>query len=302
MKNKTNEKREQSVETAEGVIVVKNLFHSYSNDENFAVEDVNFDIKKGEIFGFLGPSGAGKSTTQNILVGLLQLQKGDVKVAGYDVKHIKNKMFNKIGMSFEQSNVYSKMTGLENLEFYRKLFDVETRDPLELISMVGLDGKENIKAGKYSKGMKHRLTFARSMINKPKIWFLDEPTTGLDPTIASNIKDIIKSENKKGTTIFLTTHNMFIADELCDRVAFIVDGKIRLIDSPKALKLKYGEKLVEVEYIKNGQLIKENFSTVINEEKQRLIKVIENYDIQTMHTKEATLEEIFIKVTGRGLV
>jgi fluoroquinolone transport system ATP-binding protein len=284
------------------MIKVKNLYHSYSNDENYAVDDVSFEISKGEIFGFLGPSGAGKSTTQNILTGLLQLQKGEVEVAGYDVKHIKNKMFNKIGMSFEQSNVYNKMSGLENLEFYGKLFDVDTRNPMELITMVWLDGKENIKAGKYSKGMKHRLTFARSMINNPELWFLDEPTTGLDPAIASNIKDIIKEENNKGVTIFLTTHNMYIADELCDRVAFIVDGKIRLIDSPKELKLKYGEKLVEVEYLREGKPIKESYSTVVEEEKNQLIKVIKENNIQTMHTKEATLEEIFIKVTGRGLV
>lgn len=284
------------------MIKVKNLYHSYSNDEIYAVNNVNFEIKKGEVFGFLGPSGAGKSTTQNILVGLLQLQQGEVEVAGYDIKHIKNKMFNKIGMSFEQSNVYSKMSGLENLEFYRKLFDVETREPMDLIRLVGLDGKENIKAGKYSKGMKHRLTFARSMINNPEIWFLDEPTTGLDPAIASNIKDIIRHENEKGVTIFLTTHNMYIADELCDRVAFIVDGKIRLIDSPKELKLKYGEKLVEIEYFKDGELIQESFSTVVKEEKEKMIKIIEKYQIQTMHTKEATLEEIFIKVTGRGLI
>ncbi|WP_240843403.1 ABC transporter ATP-binding protein [Acidaminobacter sp. JC074] len=286
----------------EVMIKVKNLYHSYSNDDNYSVTDVTFEIKKGEIFGFLGPSGAGKSTTQNILVGLLQLQKGEVEVAGYDVKEIKNKMFNKIGMSFEQSNVYNKMSGLENLEFYRKLFDVETRNPMDLIKMVGLEGKENIKAGKYSKGMKHRLTFARSMVNNPEMWFLDEPTTGLDPAIASQIKDIIRAENKKGVTIFLTTHNMYIADELCDRVAFIVDGKIRLIDSPKALKLKYGEKLVEVEYLKDGELIKDTFSTVVQEEKDRMVEVLNKYDIQTMHTKEATLEEIFIKVTGRGLV
>lgn len=168
--------------------------------------------------------------------------------------------------------------------------------------MVGLDGKEKIKAGNYSKGMKHRLTFARSMINNPEIWFLDEPTTGLDPAIASNIKDIIKEENKKGVTIFLTTHNMYIADELCNRVAFIVDGKIRLIDSPKELKLKYGEKLVEVESLRDGELIRDSFSTVVEDEKNQLIQVIKENDLRTMHTKEATLEEIFIKVTGRGLV
>ncbi len=153
------------------MIKVKNLYHSYNKDDIYAVNDISFEIEKGEIFGFLGPSGAGKSTTQNILVGLLQLQQGQVEVAGYDVKHIKDKMFNKIGMSFEQSNVYSKMSGLENLEFYRKLFDVKTRDPKELIKLVGLEGKEHVKAGKYSKGMKHRLTFARSMINNPEMWF-----------------------------------------------------------------------------------------------------------------------------------
>jgi fluoroquinolone transport system ATP-binding protein len=149
--------------------------------------------------------------------------------------------------------------------------------------------------------MKHRLTFARSMINNPELWFLDEPTTGLDPAIAADIKDIIREQNNKGVTVFLTTHNMFIADELCNRVAFIIDGEIKLIDSPKKLKLAYGEQMVEVEYQKNGGIATETFSTVLEEEKKRLQEVIANHDIQSMHTKEATLEEIFIKVTGRGL-
>jgi fluoroquinolone transport system ATP-binding protein len=283
------------------MIKVKNLYHSYNNDEEFAVKDASFEIPKGEIFGFLGPSGAGKSTTQGVLTGLLPLQQGEVTVAGFDVKSIKRKMFNKIGVSFEQSNVYSKMTAKENLDFYKKLFDVKTRDSEELIKLVGLDGKENVRAGEFSKGMKHRLTFARSMLNNPELWFLDEPTTGLDPAIAADIKDIIREQNKKGVTIFLTTHNMFIADELCDRVAFIIDGEIKLIDSPKTLKLSYGEQLVEVEYKKNGDIATETFSTVLNEEKIRLQEVIAKHDIQSMHTKEATLEEIFIKVTGRGL-
>src|SRR6056297_3060298 len=284
------------------MISVQNLYHSYTKDQQYAVKDISFDVQKGEIFGFLGPSGAGKSTTQGILTGLLPLQKGKVVVAGYDLEKVDNKRFNKIGVSFEQSNVYGKLTARENLQFYAKLFDGPTRDPDELLKLVGLSGKEKDKAGTFSKGMKHRLTFARSMINNPELWFLDEPTTGLDPAIASNIKDIIKEENKKGVTIFLTTHNMYIADELCDRVAFIVDGKIRLIDSPKELKLKYGEKLVEVEYMSQGKLIKESYSTVVEEEKSKLIKIIKENNIQTMHTKEATLEEIFIKVTGRGLV
>jgi fluoroquinolone transport system ATP-binding protein len=204
-------------------------------------------------------------------------------------------------MSFEQSNVYSKMTAKENLDFYRKLFDVETRGTEELLKLVGLHDKANVRAGEFSKGMKHRLTFARSMLNNPELWFLDEPTTGLDPAIAADIKDIIREQNKKGVTIFLTTHNMFIADELCDRVAFIVDGEIKLIDSPKALKLAYGEQLVEVEYSRNGDIVNETFSTVLAEDKQRLQDVIAKHEIQSIHSKEATLEEIFIKITGRGL-
>lgn len=284
------------------MINVKNLYHSYNNDDNFQVKDVSFEVKDGEIFGFLGPSGAGKSTVQNILVGLLQLQSGEVEVNGYDLNNISKNMFNKIGMSFEQSNVYSKLTAKENLNFYKKLFDVETRDSMELLKLVGLEDKGDIKAGEFSKGMKHRLTFARSMINNPELWFLDEPTTGLDPAIAADIKDIIKERNIEGTTVFLTTHNMFIADELCDRVAFIIDGEIKLIDSPKNLKLEYGDKLVEIEYIKNDEPIKQVLSTIIEQDKKLLQEIIEKYVIQTMHTKEATLEEIFIKVTGRGLI
>jgi fluoroquinolone transport system ATP-binding protein len=284
------------------MIKVNNLYHSYNQDGEYAVRDASFEIPKGEVFGFLGPSGAGKSTTQGILTGLLPLQQGEVSVAGFDVKTIKREMFNKIGMSFEQSNVYSKMTALENLDFYKKLFDAETRSSEELLKLVGLFDKANVRAGEFSKGMKHRLTFARSMLNNPELWFLDEPTTGLDPAIAADIKDIIREQNDKGVTIFLTTHNMFIADELCDRVAFIVDGEIKLIDSPKALKLQYGEQLVEVEYGQNGDVFSEPFSTVLEADKQRLQDVIANNDIQSMHTKEATLEEIFIKVTGRGLI
>jgi len=283
------------------MVTVEHLYHSYSKDDVYAVKNVSFDIPKGEVFGFLGPSGAGKSTTQGILTGLLRLQRGQVTVAGYDVKAMKRKMFNQIGMSFEQSNVYSKMTARENLRFYARLFDVPTRDPDELLKIVGLDGKGSMRAGEFSKGMKHRLTFARSMLNNPELWFLDEPTTGLDPAIAAEIKGIVKEENQKGVTVFLTTHNMYIADELCNRVAFIVDGEIKLIDSPKSLKLQYGQSLVEVEYGDDGHLSSETFSTVDERDKVSLQELIATKHIRTMHTKEATLEEIFIKVTGREL-
>lgn len=284
------------------MISVKNLSHSYNEDGNLAVKNISFEVANGETFGFLGPSGAGKSTTQGILTGLLKLQQGEVIVAGYDLRKVQNERFNKIGVSFEQSNVYGKLTAKENLEYYAKLFDVPTRDPMELIHLVGLDGKENIRAGDFSKGMKHRLTFARSMINNPELWFLDEPTTGLDPAIAATIKDIIREQAAKGTTCFLTTHNMYIADELCDRVAFIIDGELKLIDSPRNLKLQYGHKLIDIEYIDNGKTVKETLKTVGEQDRKRIGEIVNKYEIQTMHSKEATLEEIFIQVTGRELV
>jgi fluoroquinolone transport system ATP-binding protein len=284
------------------MIKVKNLTYTYDKSDHKAVDDVSFEVEKGEVFGFLGPSGAGKSTTQGILTGLLPIQQGEGSVAGHDLRRITSDMFNSIGVSFEQSNVYGKLTALENLEFYRKLFDTETMDPMELLKIVGLDHVAKKRASTFSKGMKHRLTFARSMLNKPQIWFLDEPTTGLDPAIGNQIKDIIKEKNKEGTTIFLTTHNMFIADELCNRVGFIVDGKLRLIDSPKNLKLKYGEKMIDIEYRDGDKTLKETLSIVEDNDRQRLGSIIDKGGILTMHTKEATLEEIFIKVTGRGLV
>ena len=283
------------------MISAKGLYHSYSHDDKYAVKNASFEIAKGEVFGFLGPSGAGKSTTQGVLTGLLQLQKGAVEVAGHDVKKAARTMFNKIGVSFEQSNVYGKLTALENLEFYRKLFDGPTRDPKELLEMVGLDNVATKRTSEFSKGMKHRLTFTRSMLNNPEMWFLDEPTTGLDPAIASVIKDIVKAEKEKGTTVFLTTHNMFVADELCDRVAFIIDGEIKLIDSPRNLKLQYGERLVEVEHRNNGDLKKESLSFLDEKDRHHLNEIINSGKVEMMHTKEATLEEIFIKVTGRGL-
>ncbi|MFH5836695.1 ABC transporter ATP-binding protein [Proteiniclasticum sp. C24MP] len=284
------------------MIKVDNLNYSYTKDKNYALKNVSFEVEEGEVFGFLGPSGAGKSTTQGILTGLLPIQEGAGQVAGYDLRKFDRKVFNRIGVSFEQSNVYGKLTALENLEFYRKLFDVETMDPEELLKLVGLDHVKNKKAGTFSKGMKHRLTFARSMINMPSLWFLDEPTTGLDPAIAGSIKDIVKEKNKEGTTVFLTTHNMFIADELCDRVGFIVDGELKVIDSPRNLKLQYGKKVVQVEYLKGNKLETALIDLSNEEERLLLNEIVNDGHIEMMHTKEATLEEIFIRLTGRGLV
>lgn len=283
------------------MLEIKNLYHSYTEDEVYAVKDVNFTINKGEVFGFLGPSGAGKSTTQKILIGLLAHQKGEILLNGQAIDFKDRKRLNEIGVSFEIANVYKKLTGLENLEFHAKMFDGETADPMELLEMVGLGDAAGKKAGEYSKGMLQRLVFARSMINKPKIWFLDEPTSGLDPTTANEIKKIIKQKQKEGTTVFLTTHNMFTADELCDRVAFLNDGEIVALDTPRNLKLEHGKKLASIEYEDNGELVKETISMSDESSIERIYEIMKQGGVDTIHSQEASLEQIFIKLTGRGL-
>lgn len=283
------------------MIEVKNIYHSYKKNDEYAVNNVSFTIEKGEIFGFLGPSGAGKTTTQGVLVGLLDLQQGDVIIDGKLREGRPDKaFFNRIGVGFERPNVYKKLTGLDNLKFHAKLYNGATEDAMKVLEMVGLGEEAKKKAGDYSKGMMQRLGFARSMINKPDIWFLDEPTMGMDPTTANSIKNIIRKKQAEGTTIFMTTHNMFVADELSDRVAFIVDGKIVAVDTPKNLKLKYGQAQVTVEYTDSGALKSETFG-MTGKDKELLLKFLADHDIKTMHSGEPTLEEIFIKLTGRGL-
>ena len=283
------------------MIKVDNLYHSYSNDDVYAVNDVSFSIEKGEIFGFLGPSGAGKSTTIGVISGLLELQRGEINIEGKKRAAQPDKeFFNRIGVGFERPNVYKKLTGLDNLRFHASLYDRETEEPKKLLEMVGLADEAKNITGTYSKGMMQRIGFARSMINNPDIWFLDEPTMGLDPTTANSIKGIIRKKQAEETTIFLTTHNMFVADELCERVAFIVDGKIAALDTPKNLKLKYGQPSVTIEYAEAGELKSETFDMAAGA-KAELQRFIGDYDVKTIHSGEPTLEEIFIKVTGRGL-
>ncbi len=283
------------------MIEVSNLTHTYQKSKVPAVKDVSFSIAKGEIFGFLGPSGAGKSTTQAILAGLQQIQSGSISIDGDTRRgHPDKNFFNRIGMGFEIPNVYKKLSGKDNLKFHSQLYDRPTMDPMEVLEMVGLAEDADKKAGQYSKGMKQRLGFARSMINNPDIWFLDEPTMGLDPSTANSIKSIIRRRQAEGTTIFLTTHNMFVADELCDRVAFIVDGSLVAVDSPKNLKLKYGQLMAKVEYEVNGELQAAEFS-MQGDGKQQLQNFIGEHDVKTIHSLEPSLEDIFIKLTGRGL-
>lgn len=284
------------------MLAVKNLSHDYEGKGNYAVKDVSFSIPEGTIFGFLGPSGAGKSTVQNILIGLLPLQQGEVTYAGKSIREQDARFFNQLGVSFEHPNVYGRLTGYENLKFFAGLFDVPTLDPMKLLEAVNLTEAAHRKASAYSKGMRQRLVFARSLINNPKMLFLDEPTSGLDPNTAAIIKEIILQKKKDGCTIFLTTHSMATADDLCDTVAFLNDGKMVAMDSPRNLKLAYGERSVRVEYGDNGRVLEQIFFMDKAEDHRLFTDLVQTQSIQTIHTQEATLEQIFMQLTGRGLV
>ncbi|MCD5414824.1 MAG: ABC transporter ATP-binding protein, partial [Clostridiales bacterium] len=283
------------------MISVENLYHDYEGKGQYAVEDVSFKIKEGEVFGFLGPSGAGKSTVQNIMTGLLKLQKGSVVYEGKSIKEMKSNFYNDIGVSFEFHNLYLRLTGYENLKYYAGLFDVPTKNPMELLEMVALRESAHKRVSDYSKGMKQRIVFARALINNPKILYLDEPTSGLDPATATQIRQLIKNKKEEGCTVFLTTHNMYSADELCDRVAFLNEGKIVAMDTPRNLKMKHGKKSVEIEYVRDAKTEKLTFSLDNEEERIKFNEIINKNDIQTIHSQEGTLEQTFIKLTGRGL-
>lgn len=198
---------------------------------------------------------------------------------------------------FEVPVHFSKLTAMENLNFYMKLYPRHA-DVEKLMTEVGLWDHRNKKVAEFSQGMKIRLNFVRAMLNAPRMLFLDEPTNGLDPRNARIIKDMILEFKKAGGTVFLTTHLMHDAEELCDRVAFIANGEIREIDSPKNLKLRYGRRVVDVEYLVDGQLNKETFNLDDLGTNERFFEVVKNRKIVTMHSGETTLDEIFIKVTG----
>ena len=283
------------------MIKVQRLEFTYPKSDKKAVNGVDFEIQKGEIFGFLGPNGAGKSTTQKIIVGLLKGYSGNVEILGKNLHSWKKDLYEKIGVCFELPNHYQKLTAYENLELFSSFYSRRTLKPMELLEMVELEKDAYSRVGTYSKGMKTKLNFARALLNTPEVLFLDEPTTGLDPVSSRLIKNLIKQKQKEGTTIFLTTHNMNDADELCDKVGFIVDGKLVLISNPKELKISHGRKIVKVEYLKEKELLSQEFSLADLWSNTAFINLLKSGKVQTIHTAEATLEDIFIKVTGRYL-
>lgn len=283
----------------ENVIEVSNLYFSYTKTP--FLKDINFSVSKGEIFGFLGPSGAGKSTLQKVLTGLCTNYQGTARILGMDSNKHGKEFYERIGVDFEFPSLFEKLTARENLDYFAGLYSGEKRNVDELLKEVGLFEHADKKVSSFSKGMKSRLNFIKSLVHNPQILFLDEPTSGLDPNNAKIMKDMIIKEREKGKTIIITTHNMQDATELCDRVVFIVDGQMKALDTPHNFIMKRGAARVTYSFMENG---KEQLKTSILSELSKdelLQKLISENRIASIHSTEPTLSDIFMELTGAQL-
>jgi fluoroquinolone transport system ATP-binding protein len=280
------------------MIQVQNLQFSYTKQP--FIENMCFNVQNGEIFGFLGPSGAGKSTLQKILTGLLTTYRGSVLLNGTEVKHHDNSFYENIGVDFEFPSHYEKLTARDNLRFFASLYKQhQSIDPL--LESVGLLPDADKKVSDFSKGMKSRLNFIKALLHNPSLLFLDEPTSGLDPSNAKRMKDIILQEKAKGKTILLTTHNMYDATELCDRVAFIVDGKLRALDTPRNLIMSKGASKVRYTYALDSREKEAKIPLNHTGDDKVLQKLIRENRLLSIHSSEPTLNDIFVELTGKRL-
>ncbi len=280
---------------------MQNLTYRYPSNRKNTIKGVSFDVRQGEIMGLLGPSGVGKSTTQKIMVKLLTGYEGEIFYRGKELKTYDKQYYQEIGVGFEVPVHFSKLTAEENINFFKKLYRNQANTDA-MMERLGIFEMRKKRVGEFSKGMKVRLNFVRAVLNDPAVLFLDEPTIGLDPANARILKTMIKEYRDYGGTVLLTTHLMNDVDELCDRVAFMADGSIAEIDTPANLKLKHGEKKVEVEYLleqspghTSGKAVFDLETISSNEDFFRLVR---SKKIVALHSKETTLDDIFIKITG----
>ncbi|MDF1597197.1 MAG: ABC transporter ATP-binding protein [Acidimicrobiia bacterium] len=280
-------------------IEVSDLSFAYGDIQ--AVDGVSFSVAPGEILGFLGPNGAGKSTTIKMLTGQLRPDSGSISVLGMTMPAQTLDIQARIGVCFEEKNLYENMSGRENLDFFARLYGIKGRDFDPFLRKVGLIDRADDRVASYSKGMRQRLMMTRAMINDPDILFLDEPTDGLDPVSSQAVRNVIKAEAERGAAVILTTHDMHEADQLSDRVAFINEGRIAALDTSDNLKLEYGQRTVRIRSRNGGDVDVRVISLDESSAGDQIREAVAVEGLMTIHTEEATLEDIFIKLTGRGL-
>ena len=273
------------------VIKADNLGKSFGSFK--AISSLTFEVNKGEILGFLGPSGSGKTTTINILTGQLTPDQGQSSILGKSSTNLNEEDLTNIGLITENSGYYEKLSLYDNLLFFAKLYDVPQGDLDDLMKRVGLYDRRKTLAEKLSTGMKQRMLLVRAIINKPQVLFLDEQTSGLDPSTSQSIHELIKELQAEGTTIFLTTHDMHEATILCDKIVLLNKGQIVEAGTPSDLIQKYNtDKRVKITY----QSGKEDYLSF-----SELGKISQVDDILTIHSCEPTLEDVFIQLTGGKL-
>jgi len=273
------------------VIKADNLGKSFGSFK--AISSLTFEVNKGEILGFLGPSGSGKTTTINILTGQLTPDQGQSSILAKSSTNLNEEDLANIGLITENSGYYEKLSLYDNLLFFAKLYDVPQGDLDDLMKRVGLYDRRKTLAEKLSTGMKQRMLLVRAIINKPQVLFLDEQTSGLDPSTSQSIHELIKELQVEGTTIFLTTHDMHEATILCDKIVLLNKGQIVEAGTPSDLIQKYNtDKRVKITY----QSGKEDYLSF-----SELGQVSQTDDILTIHSCEPTLEDVFIQLTGGKL-
>ncbi|MFO8191746.1 MAG: ABC transporter ATP-binding protein [Bacillota bacterium] len=304
------------------IIEAENLKKDY--DGFTAVDGVSFQIKKGEIFGFLGPNGAGKTTTINMLTGLARITAGRVRLLGKEYTTNPKKAQGLMGIVPDESNLYEELNGRENLRFCGSLYGMEKKEREEraeqLLEQFALLEAAEKPYKAYSKGMKRKLTIAAGIIHQPEILFLDEPTTGIDVASARQIRNLIQELNKRGTTIFLTTHYIEEAERLCSRLAFIVKGRIvREGTVAELMEAVQQENIVKFSLDRDAAAVEKDFEqffpgyrfNVTNENEVSihsrkpftllpLVQFFEERDLPVYEAKiiRPSLEEVFIRVTG----
>jgi fluoroquinolone transport system ATP-binding protein len=282
------------------VIRVDQLRVRHRGSRANAVDGVSFEVAPGEVFGLLGPNGAGKSTTQQVLTGQLPGYQGLAQVLGREVAGWGADLYERIGVAFELPAHFPKLTARENLAAVAGLYRGVAMTPREALDLVGLADVADQRAGTFSKGMMMRLNLARALLHRPDVLFLDEPTSGLDPAHAAAVHDLILGRARAGCTVLVTTHDMTTVDEVCDRVAFLLDGRISAIDTPRALRLAYGHPRVRVECRVDGHARTVEFPLTEPTDPD-LVALLRDAAVETIHTREATLRDVFIAVTGGRL-
>src|SRR4026209_1008 len=250
-----------------------------------AVDNISFSVQSGEIFGFLGHNGAGKTTTIRMLSGQLLPTSGQARVAGCDVITEQQRLKPLIGVVSEHQNLYERMSGRENLEFAARLYGQDFERVNAVLEQVDLRDRAKDKVQNYSNGMKQRLLIARSILHQPQIIFRDEPTRGLDPVVGREIRRLITDMSNQGVTIFLTTHYMEEADQLCDRVAFLAEGRIVALDTAENLKTAHGKKQVNIT-LNNGESL--GIALDGPNAGSELQQLLNNGEVKTIHSAEAT--------------